>query len=73
MSQKEREARFAIGQQFWTRGKHPRLCTVTDILKTYNAAGELDRIRYVATHDFMGQTLTDRDVVEFTISLGRAS
>lgn len=62
--------RFNIGTQFKTRGKHPRLCTVTDILKTYNSAEELVSIRYVATHEFMGQTVTDRDVVETTIAMG---
>ena len=33
----ERKAKFKVGQQFKTRGKHPRLCTVTDVLYTYNA------------------------------------
>lgn len=63
--------RFKIGQQFLTRGRSPRLCTITDIWRTYNNAGELVRLRYVATHDFMGQTLTDYDVVDTTISLGQ--
>lgn len=62
------EPRFQIGQQFKTPGKHPRICTVTDILKTYNSAGELVRIRYVATHEFMGQTVTDHDVCDATIA-----
>jgi hypothetical protein len=62
--------RFQIGQQFTTRGKRPRLCTVTDILKTYNARGELVRVRYVATHEFMGQTVTDHDVCETTVAMG---
>jgi hypothetical protein len=62
--------RFQLGQQFSTRGKHPRLCTVTDILRTYNDAGELVRLRYVATHQLCGQTVTDYDVVETTIALG---
>ncbi len=26
--------RFQIGQTFKTRGKHPRICTVTDVLRT---------------------------------------
>jgi hypothetical protein len=46
------------------------LCAVTDILKTYNSKGELVKIRYVAEHQFMGQTVTDRDVVETTIAMG---
>jgi hypothetical protein len=62
------DPRFPVGTQFYSTGKHPRLCTVTDIWRTYNQAGELVRLRYVATHEFMGQTLTDRDVLETTIA-----
>ena len=61
---------FKIGTQFKTRGKHPRLCTVIDILKTYNSLNELIKIRYVATHEFLNQTITDDDVFETTIKLG---
>lgn len=61
---------YAIGTQFKTRGKAPRLCTVTDILKTYNSAGELVKTRYVAQHDFMGQKVNDYDVVTTTIAMG---
>lgn len=62
--------RFQIGQQFKTRGKAPRLCTITDVLRTYNSADELVSLRYVATHEFMGQTLTSRDVCDTTIAMG---
>ena len=65
-----REMTFEIGQQFKTRGKAPRLCTIVDILKTYNSAGELVKTRYVATHEFMGRTVTDRDVCETTVAMG---
>jgi hypothetical protein len=61
---------FAIGTQYATRGKAPRVCTVVDILKTYNNAGELVSIRYVAAHEFLGQQVLDRDVVETTIMMG---
>jgi hypothetical protein len=64
------EAKFKIGTKFHTRGKVKRLCTVIDIYRTYNEAGELVKIRYVATHEFMGQTVTDYDVVEVTIAMG---
>lgn len=64
------DQRFPIGQQFKTQGRNPRLCTVTDVLRTYNSAGEMVRLRYVATHEFMGQTLRDSDVVETTIARG---
>jgi len=66
----ECDARYPIGWQFKTRGKHPRVCTVTDILRTYNAAGDMVELRYVATHELMGQTVTDRSVCETTIAMG---
>jgi hypothetical protein len=62
--------RFQIGTQFTARGKHPRLCTVVDILRTFNSKDELVCVRYVATHEFMGQTLTERDVCDTTIAMG---
>lgn len=43
---------------------------MTDILKTFDAKGELVEIRYVAEHRFMGQTITDGNVVETTIAMG---
>lgn len=61
---------FPIGTKYMTRGKHPRLCTVTDILRTYNSANDLVQIRYIATHPLAGQTVTDRDVHHATISIG---
>lgn len=61
---------FAIGTQFNTRGKCPRLCTVTDILSTYNAKGELVEVRYIAEHTVMGQTVVDRNVCRTTILMG---
>lgn len=66
----EKEARFTIGTQFKSRGKYPRLYTITDILRTYNNAGELVRLRYEATHDLAGQKVTDYDVVETSIAMG---
>jgi hypothetical protein len=61
---------YAIGTKFKTRGKAPRLCEVVDILKTYNSNGELVKTRYVAIHDFMGQKVTDYDVIKTTIAMG---
>jgi hypothetical protein len=61
---------FRIGTQFLTRGTHPRLCTVTDILTTRNAAGHVVKVRYVATHELLGQVVTDRDVCATTIAMG---
>lgn len=65
---------YRIGTQFKPVGrKHAQICTVTDILKTYNSKGELVDTRYVATHEFMGQTVTQRDVVAVTIARGLVS
>lgn len=64
------EPRFTIGQQFMTRGKHPKLCTVKDIYKTYNSEGLLIKINYVASHDFMGQIVTNYEVTDTAIAMG---
>jgi len=61
---------YPIGTKFKTRGKNPLVCTVIDVWKTYNKAGELVQTRYVATHDFLGMPVTDRDVVAVTIARG---
>lgn len=61
---------FPIGTVFKTRGKHPNICTVTDILHTFNSKGELVKVRYVATHEFLGQVVTDHDVPGVTIAMG---
>lgn len=61
---------YPIGTRYVTQGKHPKLCTVVDVLKTYNSAGDLVNLRYVSTHQFCGQTVTDRDVVSVTIARG---
>ena len=61
---------YPIGTKYTPIGKVKRECTIIDILKTYNNAGELVKIRYIATHDFMGQTVTDNDVIGTTIARG---
>lgn len=67
----EPETVYSIGTQYRTRGKFPRLCTVQDILRTYNVRGDLVRVRYVASHPGpLGQTITESDVVATTIALG---
>lgn len=63
------EPRFEIGTQFKTPGKHGRLCTVTDIFKTFNHRGELVKVTYQATHEFAGQTVTNNEVADSTIFL----
>ncbi len=64
------ENKYSIGTHYTTRGKNPRICTVVDILKTYNSKGDLVRVRYVSTHQFAGQTVTDYDVIPATIARG---
>jgi len=56
-------ARFPIGTKYLDHGRNPRECTVIDVLRTYNAKGEqIRQIRYVATHQFMGQTVTEYSI-----------
>jgi len=64
------EIRYGVGTTFKTRGKAPRLCTVVDALKTFNLAGELVKVRYVATHEFCGQVVFDSDVGDTSITMG---
>lgn len=42
-------------------------CEVIDILKTFNSKDELVSVRYVTTHQFMGQSVLDGNVVATTI------
>jgi hypothetical protein len=62
--------KYPIGTKFKTRGKHPKECVVVDYLTTTNLNGDIVKQRYVAQHEFLGQVLTDYDVVETTISRG---
>lgn len=65
------DARFAIGTKFKPVGRNSQLCTVIDILRTYNSAGELVKVRYVAEHEFCGQMVRDSDVCDATIARGK--
>ncbi len=62
--------RFTIGTEFTTRGKFSRKCKIVDILQTYNAAGDLVRVRYVAEHEFCQQKVLDYDVCDTTVAVG---
>lgn len=62
--------RFPIGTQYKTRGKHPRLCTVTEQLTVTNSKGKVVKTYYHATHEFLGQTITDFNVCDATIARG---
>ena len=59
-----------IGTQYMTKGKNPRLCTVVDKLTTTRSDGTFYKARYIATHEFLGQTVSDYDVVRTTIVMG---
>lgn len=61
--------KYPIGFKFFNRGKRKDLCTITDFLTTKNIHGEIIKTRYVATHDFLGQTVTDYDVTENSITM----
>lgn len=62
--------KFQIGMQYMTRGRYPHKCTVIDIHRTYDSTGALIKVRYVTTHEFMGQSVTDYDVPEVSIAMG---
>lgn len=65
--------KYLPGTTYKTRGRQPRLCTVIDVHITYSLAGDLVRVRYVSIHEFMGQTITNNDVVQTTIDMGLVS
>ena len=58
---------YPIGTAYQSSGKHKHTCTVIDVHKTYNSLGVLVKLRYVSQHQFLGQTVTDYDVVPTTI------
>jgi len=61
---------YEIGTTFLSSGKHKKLCTVSDVHKTYNVKGELVKTRYVAFHLFMGQIVKENDICAKTIARG---
>lgn len=61
---------WPIGTKYKTKGKYPRLCTVIDILRTYDKDDRLVKISYISTHDFLGCTTYNRDVCAATIAIG---
>ena len=65
--------RNLIGVQYKTRGKHPKLCTVVDKHTTYNMAGDIVKVSYVATHEFLGQVVTDNHVGQTSILMGEVT
>jgi hypothetical protein len=60
-----------IGTRFIRRSKKRKdIETIVDVYKTYNMKGELVCIRYVTEHEFLGQIVTDSDVLATTVKLG---
>lgn len=58
-------AGIKIGTQYTDR--KGQVNTVTDIYQTFNSVGELVQVRYVSSHDFLGQVVFNRDVLATTI------
>ena len=67
--QDKNKTKYPIGLRFIrATGKRKDVETITDILTTTNNKGEVVSIRYVAAHDFAGQTVMDRDIPPSTIA-----
>ena len=57
-----------LGKKFIrATGKRKDVETVIDILITTNLKGEIVKTRYVASHEFAGQTIIDNDIPLATI------
>ena len=61
--------RWQIGDKFLLRSKTRRECTITNIIRSFPENGNIS-IRYAASHDFMGQKISDT-YSETTIARGR--
>ena len=61
---------YPLGTIYMASGKAANLCTITDTHTTHNVAGELVKTRYVASHVFLGQTVTESDIVDVTVARG---
>ena len=61
---------YQIGTIYMDIGKAANLCTITDIHTTINLANDIVKTRYVATHQFLGQTITEADIVAVTVARG---
>ena len=60
---------FYPGTTYNSSGKNSKVCTVINVLTTHNLAGDLVAIRYVTTHDFMGQKIISNSVLQTTIAM----
>lgn len=60
---------FEIGTQFIRiGGKRQDIETIVDIHTTKDSLNRTVKVRYVATHLFMGQLVYDKDVLHTTIA-----
>ncbi len=64
-----RSSKFPIGTKFirYSRAEE-QVETIVDIYTTRNNAGDVVKVRYVATHEFLGQEVADYDIPEATIA-----
>jgi hypothetical protein len=62
--------KYAIGTQYLSAGKYPRLCTVTEQLTVANSKGVVVSTYYEATHQFLEQSVRDAHVYAVTIARG---
>ncbi len=61
--------RFRIGLKFKRQRKHAKIETIVDIFTTTSKqTGEIVKIRYVTSHDFLGQQVLDYSVLDTTIA-----
>ena len=59
---------FSIGTTYKPVRKHTYTVTIIDRLTTRNENGEIVSIRYVGTHEFCGQLVTDSNIPEIEIA-----
>ena len=63
-------SRWSIGDTYQTSGKNPQTATVSNVVRSYDLNGK-QTLRYESEREFLGQTITDRDVTDTTIARGR--
>ena len=67
---KKESLKYPIGTKYLPMGKHAKVCTITECFKTYDSKGNLVKISYQSTHDFLGQAVINNDVCATTIARG---
>lgn len=64
---------YPTGTQYLSNGKHPRVCTITDVWTTTDSQGKVVKVQYVSTHNFFGRIVTEYYVCAVTIAKGIAA